>query len=325
MATHHLSIVIPCFNEELVLPALFKRITDVSEKWGDFNWEVLCVDDGSTDNTWKLLQDQNAHDPRWKALRFSRNFGHQTAVTAGIDNASGDAVVIIDADLQDPPEIIPELIEKWKHGYHVVYGTRTERPGESRFKLITAKAFYRFLNRLSSVSIPMDTGDFRLIDRIIVDKLKSMPERDRFIRGMVSWIGFKQTKLLYKRDERFAGKSKYPIKKMVTFAVDGLISFSTKPLKLSIGLGMTSAILAFLGIIYALLLRLFTDIWIEGWTLLMIAVLFMGGVQLVCIGIVGEYIGRLYNEAKRRPLYIVQKSLGIDHFENTTYLDTKKK
>jgi dolichol-phosphate mannosyltransferase len=255
---------------------------------------------------------------RIKLIGFARNFGHQIAVTAGIDAACGDAVVLIDADLQDPPEVIHEMIAKWREGYDVVYGTRTERRGESVFKRATARGFYRLLNRLSDVPIPIDTGDFRLMSRNVVDTLRAMPERDRFVRGMVSWVGFKQIALPYKRAKRFAGESKYPLRKMLRFATDGILSFSTKPLQMSVTLGMLSASLALIGIVYAFYLRLFTNTWVEGWTALMIAVLFLGGVQLICVGILGEYVGRIYNEVKSRPLYVVQEYLGFN--KNTPVL-----
>jgi len=217
----------------------------------------------------------------------------------------------MDADLQDPPEVVHEMIAKWREGYDVVYGTRTDRPGESLFKRGTAAGFYRLLNYLSDVRIPLDTGDFRLMSRAVVGVLRSMPERDRFVRGMVSWAGFRQVAVAYQRSERFAGVSKYPLRRMVRFATDGLLSFSTKPLQMSIALGMFAAGLALVGIFYALGLRLFTDIWIEGWTALIIAVLFLGGVQLICVGILGEYVGRIYNEVKHRPLYVLDESIGF--------------
>ena len=219
--------------------------------------------------------------------------------------------MLIDADLQDPPEVVHEMIGKWREGYDVVYGIRIGRPGESAFKLATARGFYRLLNRLSDVSIPLDTGDFRLMSRHVVDTLRAMPERDRFVRGMVSWVGFKQTALPYKRAERFAGKSKYPLRKMLHFAVDGILSFSTKPLQISIALGIASALIALMGIMYVIFLRIFTNIWAPGWTAQMTAVLFIGGVQLVSIGILGEYIGRIYNEVKNRPLYVASEYVGF--------------
>ena len=243
---------------------------------------------------------------------MARNFGHQIASTAGIDSSSGDAVVLIDADLQDPPEIIPEMIKKWQEGYDVVYGTRIERKGETLFKKFTAKYFYKILNKISEVQIPLDAGDFRLMNKTVVNALKAMPERDRFIRGMVSWIGFKQISLPYRREKRFAGTSKYPLRKMLGLSIDGLLSFSAKPLDFSILFGISSALMAVVGIFYAVVLRLFTNIWVEGWTALMIAVLFIGGVQLLCLGIIGKYIGRIYREIKGRPLYFVEEYIGFD-------------
>lgn len=306
-----LSMVIPCYNEEEVIGETIKRLRIFCAELVDLDVELIFVDDGSRDRTRELLKSYAAEDSRIRLIGFARNFGHQIAVTAGIDAACGDAVVLIDADLQDPPEVVHEMIAKWREGYDVVYGTRTERPGESAFKLATARSFYRILNRLSDVPIPLDTGDFRLMSRHVVDTLRAMPERDRFVRGMVSWVGFKQIALPYKRAERFAGESKYPLRKMIRFATDGILSFSTKPLQMSVALGMLAASLALIGIFYALGLRIFTNIWVEGWTALMIAILFLGGVQLICVGILGEYIGRIYNEIKNRPLYVVQEYLGF--------------
>ncbi|WP_219904941.1 glycosyltransferase family 2 protein [Stenotrophomonas maltophilia] len=305
-----LSIVVPCYNEEEVLAETLRRLSETAEtlEARGLKVELVFVDDGSRDRTRELLRRYAASDRRVRMLGFARNFGHQLAVTAGIDAARGDAVVLIDADLQDPPEVIAEMVDRWEEGFDVVYGTRTDRPGESRFKLATARVFYRVLNRLSDVPIPLDTGDFRLMSRNVVEVLKSMPEQDRFVRGMVSWVGFNQIALPYRRDKRFAGESKYPLRKMVRFATDGILSFSAKPLQLSVTLGVLSSLLAMLVIVYSLAMRLFTQEWVPGWTALMIAVLFLGGVQLICVGILGEYIGRIYREVKRRPLYIVQES-----------------
>lgn len=306
-----LSIVIPCYNEAEVIGETMRQLAAFCDQVEDMNVELIFVDDGSRDGTRELLKGFACENPNVRVVGFARNFGHQIAVTAGIDAASGDAVVLIDADLQDPPEVVHEMIAKWREGYDVVYGTRTERAGESAFKVATARAFYRVLNNLSDVPIPLDTGDFRLMSRNVVDTLKSMPERDRFVRGMVSWIGFRQAALPYKRAQRFAGETKYPLKKMLRFATDGILSFSTKPLQASVALGMACAMLAMIGIVYALFLRVFTDIWVEGWTALMIAVLFIGGVQLISVGILGEYVGRIYNEIKKRPLYVVQEYCGF--------------
>ena len=301
-----LSVVIPCFNEEEVISETIHQILAFADDVQGMAVEIIFVDDGSKDRTLEILEDASDLDSRIKVIGFARNFGHQLAVTAGIDFSHGNAVVLIDADLQDPPYVIHQMISKWKEGFDVVYGVRTDRPGESVFKLASARAFYRILNRLSSTPIPLDTGDFRLMDRAVVDVLSAMPEKDRFIRGMVAWVGFKQYALPYKRAERFAGTSKYPLRKMLRFALDGIFSFSTKPLQMAVGFGFLSAGLSLIGIFYALFLRLFTSIWVEGWTAIMIAVLFIGGVQLICLGILGEYVGRIYNESKNRPLYIVK-------------------
>lgn len=307
-----LSIVIPCYNEEEVLSETISQLDKFCNQLADLSVEMIFVDDGSKDKTRKILKDYAIQNDKVRIIGFSRNFGHQIAVTAGIDASNGDAVVLIDADLQDPPEVIHEMVEKWRDGYDVVYGTRTERPGESAFKLSTARAFYRLLNRVSDVPIPLDTGDFRLMSRVVVDALRAMPEQARFVRGMVSWIGFKQISIPYKRAERFAGESKYPLRKMLRFAIDGILSFSTKPLQFSVGIGLISAFVAMIGIIYAIALRLLTNFWVEGWTALMIAILFIGGVQLICVGVLGEYIGRIYNEIKGRPLYVVQEYIGFE-------------
>jgi polyisoprenyl-phosphate glycosyltransferase len=307
-----LSIVVPCFNEEEVLPETMKRLLAFCSTVQDLTIEMLFVDDGSKDQTRTMLKAYAAQDARIRVIGFARNFGHQTAVTAGIDAAAGDAVVLIDADLQDPPEVVHEMIAKWREGFDVVYGTRTERDGESHFKLATARSFYRLLNQMSDVPIPLDTGDFRLMSRAVVDTLRAMPERSRFVRGMVSWVGFKQFALPYRRAQRFAGTSKYPLRKMIAFASDGVLSFSRKPLQLSIALGMVVAGLAIGWLIYALYVRLFTNtVLVDGWTSLMISILFIGGVQLICVGILGEYIGRIYNESKNRPLYVADEYLGF--------------
>lgn len=310
-----LSIIVPCYNEEEVIGETLAQLTKEFPAKSEMEVEFIFIDDGSRDQTIAILKDFAKIDSRVNILSFSRNFGHQIAVTAGIDAARGDAVVVIDADLQDPPHVIWQMIAKWREGYDVVYGTRTERPGETAFKLVTARYFYRFLNRMSDTPIPLDTGDFRLMSRRVVDALKSMPEKDRFIRGMVSWIGFKQTKLPYKRAERFAGVSKYPLRKLISFATDGILSFSTKPLKIAILVGIFCSFLSMFGILYALWLRIFTSNWIAGWTALMISVLFIGGIQLICLGIVGEYIGRIYDQIKGRPLYLIQERVGFAEAE----------
>jgi glycosyltransferase involved in cell wall biosynthesis len=257
------------------------------------------------------LRRLQTKDDRIKIRALSRNFGHQAAVTAGLDHSSGQAVVIIDADLQDPPELIPQMVATWKEGYDVVYGKRLRRHGESIFKLASANAFYRMLNYLSDTPIPRDTGDFRLIGRNVVEALARMPERHRFLRGMVSWVGFKQLPIQYDRDPRFAGETKYPLKRMLRLAADGILSFSLAPLRLAIWAGAFAAVLAVVGIVYAVSLRLLTDIWVSGWTLLFISSLFFSGVQLVFLGVLGEYLGRVFQESKGRPIYLVGQLFGF--------------
>jgi glycosyltransferase involved in cell wall biosynthesis len=254
----------------------------------------------------KLLEKLEKHDDNVRVLALSRNFGHQIAVTAGIDASVGSAVVVIDADLQDPPEVIIEMLDLWKKGIEVVYGVRIKRSGESRFKLVTAGIFYWLIAYLSDTKIPAGVGDFRLMDRKVVDAIKVMPERDRFIRGMVSWVGFKQAPVFYNRDRRYAGNSKYPLRKMIRFAIDGILSFSTKPLQIATMLGLFAAFLSLIGIGYSIVSRLYSDEWVPGWTLLFIAILFLGGIQMIFLGLIGEYIGRIYAEAKRRPLYLLR-------------------
>jgi dolichol-phosphate mannosyltransferase len=308
-----LSVVLPCFNEEPALADTHQRLSQALDKDG-FDYELIFVDDGSSDDTFAVLTDIQSRDSRVRVLRLSRNFGHQIAVTAGLEEAAGDAVLVIDADLQDPPEVIPEMVRLWRDGNHVVYGSRVTRAGEGRFKLLTAKAFYRIINRLSDTQMPLDTGDFRLMDRKVVDVLLRMPERGRFLRGMVSWAGFRQAPLEYEREPRRAGVSKYPLLKMIQFAMDGIISFSVLPLRLAMLTGLVTIWLAIAGIIVAVVVRLFGlyDLRLgRGWASLFVAVLFMGGVQLLTLGVMGEYLGRIYTEVKRRPLYAVQERLGF--------------
>jgi polyisoprenyl-phosphate glycosyltransferase len=305
-----LSVIIPCYNEEAVLRATHERLTNVM-KGVNVDYELIFVNDGSRDRTQELLAELQTFDPRMRVLLLSRNFGHQIAVTAGLEEALGAAVVIIDADLQDPPEVIPQMVQLWRAGNEVVYGLRDEREGESRFKLWTAKVFYRLINRLSETKMPLDAGDFRLLDRKVVDVINAMPERARFLRGMVSWAGFRQVPLHYARAARQAGDSKYPLRKMVHFAMDGIISFSLVPLKIAIWTGFLAIWIAVAGIIVAIVDRLLNKQLPRGWASLFVAVLFMGGVQLVSLGILGEYLGRIYKEVKRRPLYVVQERLGF--------------
>jgi dolichol-phosphate mannosyltransferase len=303
-----LSVIIPCYNEQDVLHATHERLTSVL---AGLDYELIFVNDGSHDDTQLILTQLHRVDPHVRVLLFSRNFGHQIAVTAGLEEASGDAVVIIDADLQDPPEVIPQMVQLWRDGNDVVYGLRIDRQGESKFKLWTAKIFYRLINRLSETKMPFDAGDFRLLDRRVVEVINAMPERARFLRGMVSWAGFRQTSLPYERAPRHAGTSKYPLRKMIHFAMDGIISFSLVPLKLAIWSGFLAIWIAVAGIVLALYDWLFDKHLVRGWASLFVAVLFMGGVQLVSLGILGEYLGRIYTEVKRRPLYVVQERLGF--------------
>ena len=317
-----ISIVVPCFNEEAVIQETHRRLTDTLTDL-EGRYEILYVDDGSRDRTLLILESIQTADEAVRVLSFSRNFGHQMAISAGIDHAQGDVVILIDADLQDPPELIQAMVEKWREGYDVVYGQRHSREGESYFKVATARLFYRFINRLSDVPIPLDTGDFRLMSRQVVNVLKRMPERDRFVRGMVSWVGYRQCAVPYERARRYAGVSKYPLRKMVAFATDGILSFSIKPLRLATTVGFLTSGLAILGILYALVLRLWTTYWVSGWTLLIISVLFLGGVQLICLGIIGEYVGRIYSESKRRPLYLVGEALGFQTNAEQAALDER--
>ncbi len=307
-----ISVVIPCLDEEDVLPETLSRLDALSQGQPDCDFEFLFIDDGSRDETLPFLRRAAMADPRLRVICLSRNFGQQLAVTAGIDRARGDAVVLMDSDLQDPPEVVAKMIARWREGFDVVYGIRASRRGDGWFKRSTARGFAVVMNGLSDIPIPSDAGDFRLMNRSVVEVLKQMPERHRFLRGMVAWTGFRQTALPYDRPERFAGRTKYPFRKMLRYALDGVLSFSTKPLQVSIGLGLVSAGLAIMGIFYALAMRILTSVWVEGWTALMIAVLFLGGVQLVSLGIIGEYIGRIYGEVQRRPLYVVREMIGFD-------------
>jgi len=313
MATDHpiLSVVAPCFNEEGVLHELYRRISQVLDGSGE-TWELVLVNDGSRDRTPEIMRELHAQDERVKVVDFARNFGHQIAVTAGMDYAQGDAVVLIDADLQDPPELILEMLAKWRAGYEVVYAIRAERKGETWFKEFTAKIFYRIIYKITDIDIPMDTGDFRLMDRKVVNALKTMHEKHRFMRGMSVWVGFRQTGVKYVRAERYAGETKYPLKKMLKFAMDGITSFSYFPLQLATYIGFIAALLAVLGIIVTIILRLSGSHAFLGQATTLVSVLFLGGVQLICLGILGEYLGRIYDEVKGRPLYIVREALGFE-------------
>jgi dolichol-phosphate mannosyltransferase len=303
-----ISVVAPVLNEEGSVRELHARLTEVLAPLGSY--EIVIVDDGSTDGTWELLSALAARDPHLRLVRLSRNFGHQVAMTAGLDAARGDAVVLMDGDLQDPPEVIPHLVARWHDGYDVVYAVRSVRPGETRFKLWTAKVFYRLIGRMSPVAIPEDAGDFRLLARPAADALRRMPEQARFLRGMSSWIGFRQTGVPYERDARRAGETKYPTRKMVRFAVDAITSFSTTPLRIVGGVGFTLVVffVGYLG--YTIYRRFFTDATVPGWTTVIVLLLLIGGAQLIALGVIGQYIARIYDESKRRPLYVVSEVVG---------------
>jgi dolichol-phosphate mannosyltransferase len=308
------SIIIPCYNEAAVLPETHRRLAEVADRLENTSeFEFIFVDDGSRDETARVLNELTRADERVRGLRLSRNFGQQIATTAGIEHAAGDAVVIMDADLQDPPELIEAMLARWQEGYHVAYAQRTERTEESAFKLWSANVFYRIIQRISRAPIPRNTGDFRLMDRQVVDAFLRMPERDRFLRGMVSWVGYRQIAVPYKREPRFAGTTNYPLFKMVSFAIDAIVSFSFAPLRLAVWTGFFVIALALLGIIYAILLRFFADPsqWVRGWASILVAILFMGGMQLISLGIIGEYVGRIYGEVKQRPLYFVWERFGF--------------
>jgi len=303
-----LSVVVPVFNEEENIPELYRRLLAVLPGCVA-SFEILFVDDGSRDNSWTLVTKLAAQDGRVRGLRFSRNFGHQMAFAAGLEHAQGDAVVIMDADLQDPPEVIPDLVGRWREGWEVVYAVRRARYGESAFKLLTAKLFYRLLQRITAVDIPLDTGDFRLMGRRAVEAFRRLGERHRFTRGLVAWLGFRQTGVLYDRAARHAGDTKYPLSKMMRFAIDAITSFSHLPLQLATWMGFAVSALAFAYILVVLALKVVGISW-PGYTSLMAAILFLGGVQLVMIGLLGEYLGRVYDEVKHRPLYLIQEQVG---------------
>ena len=313
-----ISVVIPMYYEEAVAEECYNRISVVLKNIENYDYEIIFVNDGSKDKTLEILENISKKDSNVKIISFSRNFGHQAAVTAGIKYVTGDAVVIIDADLQDPPELIPEMLKLWEQGNDVIYGKRKTRAGESKFKLLTAKMFYKTLNALSDVEIPKDTGDFRLVDKKVIDVVNSMPEHNKFLRGLFSWVGFKQTAYEYERKERFAGKTKYPLKKMLKLAADGIISFSTKPLKLVGGLGIIAIILSLLILIYSLISYIFQlNNLTAGWTSIMVAITLFSGVQLLSIWVMSEYIARIYDETKNRPQYIVDKKINIDDEKNS--------
>lgn len=301
------SVIAPVYNEKDSLHELYRRVSEVMNSQSD-TWELVLVDDGSTDGSTEIMRELARQDPRIRPVIFARNFGHQIAVSAGMAYSRGEAVVIIDADLQDPPEVILELMAKWREGYEVVFATRSEREGESGFKLLTATLFYKLIYRITDIKIPMNTGDFRLLDRRVVELMNSMPEHNRFLRGMSAWVGFRQIGVPYKRAARFAGSTKYPLKKMIKLAMNAITGFSYLPLQIANWLGFTAVGMAFLLLIAIIIARIAESTWLAGQAVLLIVGLFLGGVQLICLGILGEYIGRIYDEVKGRPLYVVSEA-----------------
>ena len=310
-----LSVIVPMYYEEEVAEECYKRLKKVLEGLSEkYEYEIVFINDGSKDKTLNILENIAKKNKNVKIISFSRNFGHQCAVTAGLKYITGDAIVIIDADLQDPPELIPEMLKLWEDGNDVIYGKRKSRAGESRFKLLTASMFYKTLNALSDVEIPKDTGDFRLVDRKVVEVINSLPEHNKFLRGLFSWVGFKQTPFEYERKERVAGKTKYPLGKMLKLAQDGIFSFSTKPLRIVGTMGIISILISIIILVYSILSYFFN--WNDltaGWTSMMVTMTFLGGMILISLWMIGEYVGRIYDETKRRPEFIIEKTININN------------
>jgi dolichol-phosphate mannosyltransferase len=306
-----LSLVLPVFNEEAVIDELGRRLLEFLGKLGT-SWEVVFVDDGSSDQSRMLLSRLCATDERFKLVGLSRNFGHQLAITAGMDYATGQAVVVMDADLQDPPEVVLEMLARHREGFDVVYGVRNRRSGETVFKRATAAAYYRLLRAMVGVPIPLDAGDFRLLGRPVVTALQALRETNRFVRGMVSWVGFRQTAVYYDRPVRFAGETHYPLRKMIRFALDGIASFSTLPLRLAVWLGVAAGLVGLLVAVWAAYAKFVAHATLPGWTALMVAICLAASAQLLMIGVLGDYVGRIYEEVKRRPLYIVQDLVNVN-------------
>jgi glycosyltransferase involved in cell wall biosynthesis len=314
------SIVVPMYNEEDVAEEFLKRATAAFSQLPDY--EIVIVDDGSRDRTFEIVSALAKTDPHLRIVRFARNFGHQTATTAGIDLAAGDTVSVIDADLQDPPELILEMVKLWREGKDIVFAVRESRAGESAFKKATASGYYRLLRRVAKVDIPVDTADFRLMSRKAVEGLKAMREQSRYMRGLVGWMGLERAEITYHRDPRYAGETKYPLKKMASLALDGIISFSTIPLHVATYMGIAAAGLGFLAALWAIVRKLTGGYVVQGWASLIVSVLFIGGVQLITLGVVGEYIGRIYDEVRSRPLYLIRDVRGFEnqtqeHFEHS--------
>lgn len=321
------SIVAPVYFEEETIAEFYGRLcTALKDSESRYDFEFIFVNDGSTDRSLEILLEFASSDSRIRIINLARNFGHQRAITAGIDAAAGDAVVLVDSDLQDPPEVIAGMLEKWEEGYHNVYGVRAQRKGESAFKLLTASMFYRFLNRLSEHPIPADTGDFRLLDRKLVDVLVSLREDNRYIRGLIAWSGFRQCPLEYEREARFAGETKYSLKRMIALALDGITSFSEKPLMLSVQLGLAITAASFLAAVYILVGKLlYPESVVAGWTSLLVVVLFVGGVQVLVSGLLGLYVGRIHKQVKQRPLYVVQETFGFPDGNASSRLPGRRK
>jgi dolichol-phosphate mannosyltransferase len=305
------SFVLPIFNEEAVLPVLFDRLEAVLDSL-DGPSEVIFVDDGSTDASVALLTQRVSEDSRFRYIGLSRNFGQQIAMTAGLDAASGEAIILMDGDLQDPPELIFQMVEKWREGFDIVYAQRKSRAGESRFKLMTSSLFYKMMSKLAAIDLPQNVGDFRLIDRKALDAFRSMREQDRFVRGMFTWVGFRQTAIEFERAERAAGETKWPVGKLVKLAVSGLVSFSDAPLRLALWLGLSVSTTAIIYGLYVFIERLLSQQYVPGWASTMFVVAFLGGANMMLTGIMGLYVGRIYSEVKRRPLYIVARSRGFE-------------
>lgn len=314
------SIIIPVYNEEEVIKASYSELKKVMDSCNE-SYELVFVNDGSIDSSAKIIAGLCKEDSNIRLINFSRNFGHQPAITAGMDYAQGDAVVVIDSDLQDPPEVILQMISKWKEGFHVVYGKRLKREGETYFKKTSAKIYYRLLNKMTNVDMPVDTGDFRLIDKKVCDSMKNLNEKNRYIRGLVSWVGYNQTYVEYTRHERFAGETKYPLRKMLKFAMDGITAFSYKPLKLTTNIGFIISLVSFIHLMYVLYEGLFNYNTVDGWASTISVILFTQGIILMMLGIMGEYIGRIFEETKNRPIYLVQETLGYNNEDKNVKSD----
>ncbi|MBS4027060.1 MAG: glycosyltransferase family 2 protein [Ignavibacteriales bacterium] len=305
-----ISIVIPLYNEQETIPELHRRLTDAMKKVGD-DYEIIFVNDNSKDNSFEVMKKFSQQDSHLKVIDLARNFGHQVAISAGIDSANGDAVILMDGDLQDPPELLPEMIAKWKSGFEVVYTMKKSRK-ENALKRFAFHSFYELMQRFSSIPIPMEAGNFSLMDRKVVSVLQTMQERNRYLAGMRAWIGFRQTGIWFDREARFAGKPQMTISRLINFALDGLFSFSNAPLRLATYVGFGSAFVAFLGMLYVLYAKLFTNTALIGWASTILSILFIGGMILLTLGIIGEYVGRIYDEVKQRPLYVVREKIGFE-------------